>query len=197
MDESQKKGLGGSVLLLVVIVALLSAFAIYSSYMAGFTKQTAFVTKDIYLTPTSTQTETMTSTTTLVNTPLNANTNLPALPPFANNDFDVLVTPYSVAVPASGGSVNVIVEVIATSLTVTETLALETHANIPGYSANFNTTPVTLNPGGSVTVGLSVSIPNGVQSGTYPMSIIAKGENTQGGGWLLINVGSSQTAPPP
>jgi hypothetical protein len=76
----------------------------------------------------------------------------------------VLVTPYVVTVPASGGSVNVVVELMATNLTISETLVLETHANIPGYPANLNTTSITLNPGGSVTVGLSVSIPNGVQN---------------------------------
>jgi len=122
---------------------------------------------------------------------------MPALPPFANINFDVFVTPDIVTVPASGGSVNVQVEIVATNLTVSETLVLETHANLPGYSANFNITSVTLNLGGSISIGLTVGVPNGVQSGVYAMSIIADGKTTQGGGRLVIYVGSSQTAPPP
>jgi len=196
MNESQKKILRPVVALLLMIAVLLGAFAIYGSSMAGYIKQTVYVTKNNYLT-TSTQTENMISTTTLVNTQSNVNTYVPSLPPFANVNFDVLVTPYIVTVPASGGSVDVNVEIIATNLTVSETLVLETRANIPGYSANFNTTSVTLNPGGSISIGLTVLVPNGVQSGIYPMGVIAQGENTQGGGWLLINVGSSQTVAPP
>jgi hypothetical protein len=121
---------------------------------------------------------------------------MPSLPPFANGNFDLIVVPYMVTLPQSGGSANVLVELEATNLTISETLVLETHANIPGYSSSFNTTSVTLNPGGSATVALTIGIPNGVQSGIYAVAVIAKGDATQGGGWLLISVGS-RIAPPP
>jgi hypothetical protein len=121
-----------------------------------------------------------------------------ALPPFANENFDVVVTPYNATVPASGGSVHVIVELASTNMTASETLVMGTRASIPGYSASFNKTSVTLSPNGVVTVGLDVSIPNGIQSGGYALSVTAVGENNvQGGGWLLINVGSSNILPPP
>jgi len=174
MNDGQAKRLYGIVLALVAIVVLLSAFASYAPY-GGVEMGRSLESVE--------QQQTL--------------ARMPGLPPFANINFDVVVTPPIVTVPASGGSAHVLVELTATNLTVSETLVLETHANIPGYSANFNTTSVTLNPGGSMGMELTVSVPNGVQAGSYPMSIVAKGENTQGGGWLLINVGSSQTVPPP
>jgi len=125
-----------------------------------------------------------------------AQTMIPALPPFANPDFDVVVTPAVVALPASNRSVTVQLELTATNLTHDETLVLETHSNLPGYSANFNPTSVTLHPGGSILVELTITIPSGVQNGIYPMSIIARGNTTQGGGWLVIMIGPSQIGPP-
>jgi len=90
----------------------------------------------------------------------------------------------------------VLVELVATNLAASETLLLETHSSIPGYSASFKTTSVTLKPGGSARLALMVTIPNGVPSGIYAMFIIGKGENIQGGGWLLINVGPPVPPPP-
>jgi hypothetical protein len=126
-----------------------------------------------------------------------AATAVPGLAPFANRDFDVVVTPPIVTVPQAGGSVVVLVELKATNLTSSETLVLETHANIPRYSASFTPTSVLLRPGDSTGVELTVTIPRGVQNGTYPISIVARGESTEGGGWLVIMIGSSLTGPPP
>jgi hypothetical protein len=119
------------------------------------------------------------------------------LPPFANQDYDLWATPPVVSFPENGGSVRVQIMFKATELTRTEVLLLEAHANIPGYSASFDPTSVTLQPGGSTSAELTVTIPGGVQNGVYPMSILARGETTQGGTWLVIIVGLSQTAPPP
>ena len=125
-----------------------------------------------------------------------AQTMIPALPPFANPDFDVVVTPAVVALPASNRSVSVQLELTATNLTHDETLVLETHSNLPGYSANFKPTSVTLHPGASIRIELTITIPSGIQNGIYPMSIIARGNTTQGGSWLVIMIGPSQIGPP-
>jgi hypothetical protein len=126
-----------------------------------------------------------------------ARTTMAGLPPFANSDFDVSVTPAIVTVAESGGSVGVHVVLKATKLTSSETLVLETHASIPGYLASFNPTSVTLHPGDSIGIELTVTIPSGVQNGAYPMSIVARGGTTEGGTWLVIVIGPSQTVPPP
>lgn len=169
VNEVNEKRLYGLVLILVMIVALVGAYAVYVSYRA--------------LEMTEQQERTRTT--------------MAGLPPFANPDFDVLVTPPIVTVPESGGSVDVHLELKATKLTSSESLVLETHANIPRYSASFTPTSVLLHPGDSIGVELTVTIPRGVQNGTYPISIVARGKSTQGGGWLVIMVGSSQTGPPP
>jgi hypothetical protein len=119
------------------------------------------------------------------------------LPPFANQYYDLWASPPIVTVPENGGSVGVQIMLKATKLTGTEVLILEAHANIPGYSASFDPASVTLQPGGSSSTELTVTIPSGVQNGTYPMSIVARGKTTQGGTWLVIIVGLSRTAPPP
>jgi hypothetical protein len=119
------------------------------------------------------------------------------LPPFANQDYDLWATPPIVTVPENGGSVGVQIMLKATNLTSTEVLLFEAHANISGYSASFDPASVTLHPGGSTSTELTVTIPTGVQNGTYPMSIVARGKTTQGGTWLVIIVGLSRTAPPP
>jgi uncharacterized membrane protein len=85
----------------------------------------------------------------------------------------------------------------ATKLNTSELLVLETHSKIPGYVADFKPTSVTLHPGDVTSIELTVFIPNGVQKGTYPMSIVARGETTQGGSWLIIVVGLAQPIPPP
>jgi hypothetical protein len=122
---------------------------------------------------------------------------IPALPPFANENFDVIVFPPVVALPEGNGSVTLHVDLKATNLTHDETLVLETQSSIPGYSAYFNSNPVILSPGQSISLELTVTIPSGVQDGTYPISIIAKGATTEGGGWAVIIIGPSATLPPP
>jgi hypothetical protein len=119
------------------------------------------------------------------------------LPPFANPDYDLWASPPVVTVPENGGSVGVQIMVKATKLTSAEVLLLEAHANIPGYSASFDPASLTLHPGDATSTELTVTIPSGVQNGTYPMSIVARGKTTQGGTWLVIMVGLSRTAPPP
>ncbi|MGD0329714.1 MAG: hypothetical protein ABSB40_04605 [Nitrososphaeria archaeon] len=119
------------------------------------------------------------------------------LPPFANPDFDVLLSTAVVNISDSGGSVNVSITLKATKLNTSEVLDLETHSNIPGYVADFKPTSVTLQPGDSTSINLTVIIPSGVPNDTYPMSIVARGKTTQGGSWLLIIVGSSLKVPPP
>lgn len=134
-------------------------------------------------------------TTTGTTTPMA--TNMGGLPPFANPDFDVLLRPPIVTIPESGGSVSVAITLKATKLNTSELLVLETHSNIPGYTADFNPTSVTLHPGDVTSIELTVVIPSGIQNGTYPMSIVARGETTQGGSWLIIVVGLAQPIPPP
>ncbi len=169
MNDHKGKRRYALVLIVVVIVALLGAFAIHTSYRAlEMTKQEE-----------------------------RARETMAGLAPFANVDFDVWVTPPIVTVSESGGSVRVLVELKATKLTSSEVLVLETHVNIPGYSAHFNLTSVTLHPGGSIVVELTITIPSGTPNGIYPMSIIAKGETTQGGSWIVIMIGASETGPPP
>jgi hypothetical protein len=173
MVEKEWKRLFGIILIAVVIIALLSAFALYTSDKAVQIAESLETVKE------------------------QSDGGMPALIPFANWNFDVLITPSVVTVPTSGGSVTVLVELVATNLSASETLLLETHTNILAYSASFNTTSVNLSPGGSASVALTVDIPNGVQSGSYALSVTARGETVQGGGWLVINVGSSQIPPPP
>jgi hypothetical protein len=124
-------------------------------------------------------------------------TNMAGLPPFANPDFDVLLRPPNVTIPDSGGSVSVFITLKATRLNTSELLVLETHSKIPGYVAEFTPTSVTLHPGELTSIELTVFIPSGIQKGTYPMSIVATGETTQGGSWLIIVVGLAQPIPPP
>ena len=124
-------------------------------------------------------------------------TNMGGLPPFANPDFDVLLRPPIVTIPESGGSVTVFITLNATKLNSSELLVLETHSKIPGYVADFKPTSVTLHPGDLTTTELTVFVPSGIHKGTYPMSIVARGETTQGGSWLIIVVGLAQPIPPP
>ena len=124
-------------------------------------------------------------------------TNVAGLPPFANPDFDVLLRPSIAAIPDSGGSVSVSITLKATHLNTTELLVLETHSKIPGYVADFKPTSVTLRPGDLTSIELTVVVPSGIQNGTYPMSIVARGETTQGGSWLILVVGLAQPIPPP
>ena len=119
------------------------------------------------------------------------------LPPFANHDFEVLLSSPIVIVSEGGGSVDVSVTLKATKLNTSEVLVLEAHSNISGYVADFKPTSVTLQPGDSTSVELTVIVPSGVPKDTYPMSIVARGKTTQGGSWLLIVVGSSLKVPPP
>jgi uncharacterized membrane protein len=159
--------------LITVAIALLTILAVatFASYSLYSLRRSVEMTKD-------------------------AQTMIPALPPFANQNFDVVVTPAVVALPASNRSVTVQLELTATNLTHDETLVLETHVNLPGYSANFNPTSVTLHPGASIGIELTITIPSGIQNGIYPMSIIARGNTTQGGSWLVIMIGPSQIGPP-
>ncbi len=124
-------------------------------------------------------------------------TNIGGLPPFANPDFDVLLRPPIVTIPESGGSVSVFITLKATKLNTSELLVLKTDSKIPGYAADFKPTSVTLHPGDLTSIELTVFIPSGIQKGTYPMSIVAIGETTQGGSWLIIVVGLAQPIPPP
>ncbi|MGZ4924620.1 MAG: hypothetical protein ACXV5H_11820, partial [Halobacteriota archaeon] len=96
-----------------------------------------------------------------------------------------------------GGSVSVVITLKATKLNTSEVLAFETHSNIPRYEADFKPTSVTLHPGDLTTIELTVFVPNGIGNGTYTMSIVARGETTQGGSWLIIVVGLAQPIPPP
>lgn len=130
-------------------------------------------------------------------TPTAMTTDIGGLPPFANPDFDVQVSPPIVTVPQNGGSVSVLVTLQATRLNTSKSLVLETHSRIPGYVADFRPTSIVLQPGDSTSVELTILIPRGIQNGTYPMSVVARGETTQGGGWLIIVVGPAQTIPPP
>jgi hypothetical protein len=122
---------------------------------------------------------------------------IPALPPFANQNFDVSIFPPIVTLPEGNGSITVQVELRATNLTHEETLLLKTNSSIPGYSASFNLTSVRLSPGQSIGVDLTVTIPAGVQNGAYPLSVVARGASTLGGAWLVIMIGTSNTAAPP
>jgi hypothetical protein len=169
----EKRRLRGLILVAFALLAIL-AVAAFASYSLYSLRRNAEMTKE-------------------------AQTRIPALPPFANQNFDVVATPQIVALPANNRSVSVTVqlELTATNLTHDEPLVLETHANLPGYSANFNPTSVTLHPGESVVIELTITIPSGVQNGTYPMSIVARGPSTQGGDWVVITIGPSETGPPP
>ncbi len=140
---------------------------------------------------------TRTTTGTTTGTTTTMATNMGGLPPFANPDFDVLLRPPIVTVPESGGSVSVFITLKATKLNTSESLVLETHSTIPGYVADFKPTSVTLHPGDLTSVELTVFIPSEIQKDTYPMSIVARGETTQGGSWLIIVVGLAQPIPPP
>ena len=124
-------------------------------------------------------------------------TNMAGLPPFVNPDFDVVLRQPIVRIPESGGSVSVVITLKATKLNTSELLVLETHSTIPGYVTDFKPTSVTLHPSELTSIELTVVIPSGVQKGTYPMSIVARGETTQGGSWLIIAVGLAQPIPPP
>jgi uncharacterized membrane protein len=167
----EKRRLRGLILVAFALLAIL-AVAAFASYSLYSLRRSVEMTKE-------------------------AQTMIPALPPFANQNFDVVVTPSIVALPASNRSVTVQLELTATNLTHDEPLVLETHTNIPGYSANFNPTSVTLHPGESVAIELTITIPSGVQNGTYPMSIVARGPSTQGGDWVVITIGPPETGPPP
>jgi hypothetical protein len=173
MSESQKKRRHRGLILVAITLLVILAVAIFASYSLHS------LTRSVEMTKQGTQ------------------TTMPALPPFANPEFDVVVTPYLVTLAESNRSATVQVELTATNVTHDETLILETHSNLPGYSANFNPTSVTLHPSGSVTIELTVTIPSGVQNGIYSMSIIAKGNTTQGGGWLIIGIGASPIDLPP
>jgi hypothetical protein len=175
VKERQEKRLYGLILIIVVAVALVNAFEIYMLYITMERVRSLEI---------SVQQET-------------GGTAMVGLPPFVNRDFDVVVTPPIVIVPENGGSVDVLVELKATDLSTSQTLVFETHASISGYTTSFNSTSVTLNPGASMGLQLRVTLPSRVHKGIYPMSIIAKGQNTQGGGWLVIYVGTPQIGPPP
>ena len=119
------------------------------------------------------------------------------LPPFANQNFDVEVNPAVATVSSQGGTVDAVVTLTATNMTTSQTLDLTTHINIPGYLVKFNTTSVTLQPGGSSEVAISVTVPSGTHGGSYAMSIVVEGGGMQGGTWLVVDVGTGNTAPPP
>jgi hypothetical protein len=172
--DHSSRGFYGLTLSLIVIIALVTTFLMYTSFNAMERARSLEAAQQ-----------------------KGTATTMAGLPPFANRDFDVIVTPPIVTVPEDGGSVNVLVELRATNLGSSQTLLFETHASISTYTANFNSSSVTLNPGTSAWLQLSLTIPNGVQKGTYPLSIIAKGGTTQGGGWLVINVGPPTNPPPP
>jgi uncharacterized membrane protein len=123
--------------------------------------------------------------------------NMGGLLPFANHDFEVLLSSSIVIISENGGSVDVLVTLKATKLNTSEVLILEAHSNISGSVADFKPTSVTLQPGDSKSVELTVIVPSGVPKDTYPMSIVARGKTTQGGSWLLIVVGSSLKVPSP
>jgi hypothetical protein len=197
------KQIGVGITIAIVIASVLGGLAIYSFPKSVAPTGTRVVTT-VITTGGSTLTKTTTVTTSLsggVSCPTAQNAPSGGCPsgqtlvllPFANRTFNVTLTPSIVTVAQSGGSFNVQVALIPKNLNGSETLMLAANSDIPGaYSATFNSTSVNLNPNEPVYVQLHVSILGGIQSGTYAMSIIAsKQQETQGGAWLVINLGNS------
>jgi hypothetical protein len=177
-----------ALLIVVILVGVCGyglGYTMYEPKIRSFESQVSSLTSEVSMfnsTVLSQQTQTST---------------MEGLPPFVNPDFDVSLSSPVVIVPDSGGSVNVSVTLKATKLNTSEVLILEANSTIPGYVADFKPASVTLQPRDTTSVELTVTVPSGVPKDTYPMSIVAKGETTQGGSWLLIAVGSSLKVPPP
>lgn len=118
---------------------------------------------------------------------------------YANTYFDVQGNDSVLSVPENGGSCGELVKLVGTHLNSSENLVLTAYVSgLSGYTVSFVPSSVTLDPGGSTTVELSITIPSGVPRGTYAVSIEAAGEHQiKGGTWIAVNVGSQKPVPPP